>query len=113
MADYSKKEKLVEHAETHLDLLLKISALQEKSLQDETQSLELMKALSAKRMYESLQEDCSPGQFIDRAFKAAEVSWLRLAVARGPLPGLSPVLAKPCSHLAAEFLQSGHVLPTF
>ena len=30
MADYSKKEKLVEHTETHLDLLLKISALREK-----------------------------------------------------------------------------------
>ena len=55
-----------------MDLLLKISALQEKSLKDETQSLELMRALSAKRMYESLQEDCSPERFIEHAFEAAE-----------------------------------------
>ena len=48
MADYSKKEMLEEHTETHLDLLLKIASLQEKGLQDETQNLELMKALTAK-----------------------------------------------------------------
>ena len=72
MADYSKKEKLIEHTETHLELLLKLSDLKEKSLNDETHNLELMKALSAKMMYEVLQEDCSPELFLDRAFEAAE-----------------------------------------
>ena len=69
MSDYSKKERLEEHTETHLDLLLKIASLQEKGLQDETQNLELMKALTAKKMYEALQEDCSPERFPGRAFE--------------------------------------------
>ena len=71
MADYSREEKLNEYAETNLDLLLKISALKEKSMQDETQSLELMRALTAKRKYESLKEDCSPEKFIEHAHEAA------------------------------------------
>ena len=54
MEDYSREEKLSEYAESNLDLLLKISALKEKSMRDETQSLELMRALTAKRRYKSL-----------------------------------------------------------
>ena len=72
MSDYSKKGRLEEHTETHLDLLLKIASLQEKGLQDETQNLELMKALTAKKMYEALQENCSPERFLNRVFEAAE-----------------------------------------
>ena len=36
-------------------------------------------------------------------YNKTEVSWLRLAVVSGPLPGHSPTLARPCS-VAAEFL---------
>ena len=35
--------------------------------------------------------------------KERQISWLRLAVVSGPLPGHSPTLARPCS-VAAEFL---------
>ena len=43
-----------------MDILLKISELKEKSMRDESQSLELMRALTSKRRYKSLKEDCSP-----------------------------------------------------
>ena len=71
MDDYSREEKLSEYAESNLDLLLKILALKEKSMRDETQSLELMRALTAKRRYKSLKEDCSPEKFIESAHEAA------------------------------------------
>ena len=72
MADYSKREMLEEHTELHIDLLLQLTSLQEKGQKDETQKLQLLKALNAKKRYEALQEDCSPETFLDRAYEAAE-----------------------------------------
>ena len=72
MADYSREDKLNEIAETNLDLIQQVSALKKKSKNDETQSQELMRALTAKRKYESLTEDCSPERFIEHAHEASE-----------------------------------------
>ena len=49
-----------------------MASLKEKGQKDETQKLQLLKALNAKRRYEALQEECSPESFLDRAFEASE-----------------------------------------
>ena len=66
MEDYS-----LEYADSNMDLLLKINELKEKSMRDDSQSLELMRALECKQMYESLKEDCSAEQFIGSAHETA------------------------------------------
>ena len=71
MEDYSREERLSEYADSNMDLLLKISELKEKSVRDESQSLELMRALTCKRKYESLKDDCSAEQFIESAHETA------------------------------------------
>ena len=46
-------------------------------MRDDSQSLELMRALECKQMYESLKEDCSAEQFIGSAHETA------MAIKRG------------------------------
>ena len=63
---------LEEHAEHHIELLLQLASLREKSQEDDTQKLRLSKALHAKKRYVALKDDCSPEVYLYRAFEATE-----------------------------------------
>ena len=102
MEDYSKRELLEEHAEHHIELLLQLASLREKSQEDDTQKLRLSKALHAKKRYVALKEDCSPEVFLDRAFEAAEA-----------LKILARELSPNQELLSATFAQKGKTLKAY
>ena len=86
-----------EYEETHLDLLLKIDELKATSRRENTNTLELMKALECKKRLDNLKDDCAAETYIDVAHAAAMSI---KNVAKGMSPGSSQRL------LAASFTPS-------
>ena len=72
MDGFSRQERLEEHVDQNLELMLQLAALKEKSKHDDSEKLKLSKALLAKKQYLNLNEDVCPEVFLDHAFKCTQ-----------------------------------------
>ena len=72
MDGFSRQERLEEHVDQNLELMLELATLKEKSKHDDSEKLKLSKALLAKKQYLNLNEDVCPEVFLDHAFKCTQ-----------------------------------------
>ena len=72
MDGFSQQERLEEHVDQNLELMLELATLKEKSKYDDSEKLKLSKALLAKKEYLNLNEDGCAEVFLDHAFKCTQ-----------------------------------------